>query len=227
MSGWKPSGGTGTRTGSIPRSWPSSGSTARWSPATRDEAKELLADFGGDWWVVGGWSIEAFTRVPREHEDLDISFWRKDVELFRLCVKGRYDFWSNASGHLFPLTDERPDLPENAEQAWLRPHALAPWRYDLGINPDRDGRWVFRRDRTLDYPLDEVTWVADDGIRYMNPEMTLAHKAALDRPKDRGDLATVLPLLSAAKRTWLADMIHHLHPDHAWLDQIRRTPTTH
>jgi hypothetical protein len=28
-------------------------------------------------------------------------------------------------------------------------------------------------------------------------------------------------LLSQAKRDWLADMIHHLHPDHTWLEQIR------
>jgi hypothetical protein len=191
-------------------------------PATRDEAKELFSDLGSDWWIAGGWSIEAFTQVPRPHEDLDVSLWRKDIELLRACMKGRYHVWSNAGGRLLPLTDERPDLPEDAEQVWLRRHALAPWEYDLLINPDRDGRWVFRRDRTLDFALDEITWLADDGIRYMNPEMTLAYKARLDRPKDRQDLAVALPLLSGAQRTWLADMIHHLHPDHAWLEQVRR-----
>lgn len=189
--------------------------------ATRSEAQELFAGYAGDWWVVGGWSIEAFTGIPRPHEDLDISFWRKDIDLFRACVKGRYDFWSNASGRLFPLTDERPDLPEDAEQAWLRAHALAPWCYDLAINPDRNGRWIFRRDRTLDYALDEITWIADDGIRYMTPEMTLAHKARLSRPKDQADLTTVLPLLPSPRRTWLADLIHHLNPNHPWLPQIR------
>ena len=68
----------------------------------------------------------------------------------------------------------------------------------------------------------DLTWVAPDGIRYLNPEMTLAYKAKHTRPKDQQDLDTTLPLLSATQRTWLADMVHHLHPDHPWLPQIRK-----
>ncbi|WP_432878562.1 hypothetical protein ACQPYH_31200 [Kribbella sp. CA-245084] len=89
------------------------------------------------------------------------------------------------------------------------------------VNPDRDGRWVFRRDPSLDYALDDITWVAPDGIRYLNPEMALAYKAKLVRPKDEQDLAAAVPLLTPAQRTWLADMIDHLHPGHAWPSRIR------
>ncbi len=46
-------------------------------------------------------------------------------------------------------------------------------------------------------PLEEVTWVAEDGIRYQNPEVVLQHKALQDQPKDRADLAAALPRLSA------------------------------
>jgi hypothetical protein len=133
---------------------------------------------------------------------------------------GRYHVWSAGSSGILPLSAGKSVLPDDADQVWLREHALAPWKYDVVLNPDRDGRWVFRRDPSLDYALDEVTWVADDGIRYLNPELALAYKAKSDRPKDRADLAAALPLLGAARRTWLADMIHHLHPDHAWLEQI-------
>jgi hypothetical protein len=74
----------------------------------------------------------------------------------------------------------------------------------------------------MDFDLDEITWIAPDGIRYLTPEMALAYKAKLDRPKDRRDLAVTLPLLPPSKRTWLAGMIDHLHPGHAWLEQIRQ-----
>ena len=37
-------------------------------------------------------------------------------------------------------------------------------------------------------PVDEVTWVADDGIRYLRPEITLHFKARFQRPKDERDL---------------------------------------
>jgi hypothetical protein len=192
-----------------------------WKTSTPADAQHVLAGYDGEWWIAGGWSIEAFTGVRREHEDLDVSLWRRDVEKLRLHLKGSYDLWSNAGGQLRPLTDERPDQPEDADQIWLRKHALSPWEFDVVINPDRDGRWVFRRDPALDYALEDITWTAPDGIRYLNPEIALAYKAKQQRPKDEHDLTAALPLLSDAQRTWLADMIDHLHPDHPWPARIR------
>ncbi|MEV6414603.1 hypothetical protein [Kribbella sp. NPDC051718] len=189
--------------------------------ATRDEAVEFFGGLGLDWWVAGGWAVEAFTGVSRPHDDLDVSFWRRHVPELVRYADGRYHVWSAGSRKISPLSPEQPEMPDDADQVWLREHALAPWKYDVVLNPDRDGRWVFRRDPSLDFALDEVTWVADDGIRYVNPEMALAYKAQGNRPKDRADLAAALPLLGVARRTWLADMVHHLHPDHAWLEQIR------
>jgi hypothetical protein len=189
-------------------------------PSTPADAAELLAGFEHPWWVAGGWAIQAFTAVERPHEDLDVSIFRRDVAAFRAKVKDRYHLWSNAGGMLRPMTDERPDPIEDGDQIWLREHALAPWRYDIVLNPDRDGRWVFRRDPALDFELDEVTWVAPDGIRYITPEMALAYKARQLRPKDQRDLAVTLPLLSSGRRAWLRDMVAHLHPGHHWLEQI-------
>ncbi|HET6296653.1 MAG TPA: hypothetical protein VFG33_24920 [Kribbella sp.] len=190
-------------------------------PPTREEAKEFFDGLGHPWWITGGWSIEAFTGVPRHHEDLDVSTWRKVVPELVRHATGRYHVWAAGEG-IRPLSFDDPVMPDTAEQVWLREHALAPWRFDVQLNPDRDGRWVFRRDPSMDFDLDEITWVAPDGIRYLTPEMALAYKAKLARPKDHRDLAVTLPLLPTSKRTWLADMIDHLHPGHAWLEQIRQ-----
>ena len=48
-----------------------------WTPA---EARDLLEGLPVPWWVAGGWAIEAFTGVAREHEDIDLSILRETCQ---------------------------------------------------------------------------------------------------------------------------------------------------
>jgi hypothetical protein len=185
-----------------------------WTPA---RAAAVLADWTEPWWVAGGWAVEAFTGQPRRHEDIDIAIFRRDVPSLWAYLDPTYHCWAAGSGGLGPIVEERPDLPEWADQVWVREHAWAPWLADVVTAPDEDGRWVFKRDPSVTAPLDEVTWTDGDGIRYLNPEVALAYKAKLARPKDDLDLAAALPLMDERQRSWLRDTVARLHPDHPWL----------
>jgi len=44
----------------------------------------MMRGFTGDWWVVGGRAIGAFTGVPRPLEDIDIALLRADLAEFRV-----------------------------------------------------------------------------------------------------------------------------------------------
>ncbi|MDO9377938.1 MAG: hypothetical protein Q7T56_03740 [Nocardioidaceae bacterium] len=191
-----------------------------WDSLTPDDVRTLLADYPGRWWVVGGHAVEAFTGVHRDHHDVDVAFWRRDLALLRAHLSSRYDLWSVGSRTLRPLDDVHPDLHAESSQVWVREHALAPWALDLLAEEDRDGHWVFRRDADVVRPLEDVTWVAPDGVRYQRPEVVLAHKAAHARPQDDADLAATLPLLDDGSRAWLASTVARLHPGHRWLDGL-------
>jgi hypothetical protein len=190
-----------------------------WEPTTPEQAMSLLDGFDPEWWVVGGWALEAFTGLPRAHEDIDVGFFRRDLPALRRHFAGRYDLWSNSGGVLRPITDRWPDLQPDSEQVWLRQHAMAPWCMDLLANPDVHGRWVFRRDDAITADLNSVTWLKD-GVRFSSPEVVLAFKALHDRPKDRADLDAALPLMQTGQRNWLRDTVARLHPGHRWLDRI-------
>jgi hypothetical protein len=171
---------------------------------------------------VGGWSIEAYTfahgtGAPREHEDVDLSILACDVPALRAHVGDDWHLWSNHGGTLRPLDDRFPEPISNDSQIWVRRSAQDPWVIDLPITPDRDGLWTNKRMPDHVAPLEDVTWVADDGIRYVNPEIALLYKAVLARRKDDRDLDRCLPLLSADARAWLRDSVARLYPDHAWL----------
>jgi hypothetical protein len=183
-------------------------------------ARAFFEGFDRPWWLVGGWAIEAFTGAEREHEDIDVSMLACDVPALREFVGDRWHLWSNTSGTLRPLTDARPDLPAPDCQIWVRRDAYSPWVMDMPLSPDVDGLWQSKRMPDHVAPLDEVTWMTDDGVRVANPEIVLLHKAAPDRRKDRRDLERAWPLLGEDQRTWLRDAIAEVHPGHPWSDML-------
>ena len=185
------------------------------------ELRDFMAGFERPWWVVGGWAIEAFTGVPREHEDIDLSILVCDVPALRQHVGEAWQLWNIADGALRPLIDRWPDVQHPESQIWARRDPTSPWVFDLPLTPDRDGLWTNKKLPDHVAPLEGVTWVADDGIRYLNPEIVLMFKARLARTKDDRDFARAWPLMDELARQWLRETVDQLFPDHVWLDQIR------
>ena len=179
-----------------------------------------MAGFPRPWWIVGGWSIDAFTGAPREHEDVDLSILACDVPALREHVGDAWNLWSMDAGTMRPLDDRFPVVLNPESQIWVRRSAVDPWIIDLPITPDRDGLWTSKRDPDHVLPIDEATWVAADGLRYLRPEITLLYKALPHRPKDDRDLAATWPLLDEGRQAWLRESVGRLYPDHPWLERM-------
>ncbi len=183
--------------------------------------RDFFQGFDRPWWVVGGWAIEAFTGAPREHEDVDVSILVRDVPALRAHVGDSWQLWNIADGALRPLTDRWPDVQHPESQIWGRRHPTAPWAFDLPLTPDRDGLWTNKRLPDHVAPVEEVTWVAGDGIRYLNPQIVLLYKSRNGpRVKDDRDLAHAWPLLEEPARAWLREKVALLQADHPWLDRM-------
>jgi hypothetical protein len=180
----------------------------------------LMAGFGRPWWIVGGWSIEAFTGARREHEDVDLSILSCDAAAFREHLGSAWTPWSNDGGTLRPLSDRFPEPFGPETQIWVRRDAGSPWVVDVPMTPDQDGLWTSKRWAEHVVPLEEATWVAGDGIRYLNPEIALHFKARQLRPKDERDLETAWPLMSAGQRDWLLAALRATEPGHEWSTRL-------
>ena len=192
-----------------------------WAPLDPPAVAVLMTGFSRPWWLVGGWSIDAFTGVPREHEDVDLSILGCDIAHLRDHLGADWCLWSNASGTLRPLNDRFPDLLAPACQVWIRRDAASPWVVDLPVTPDSDGLWTSKRWAEHVVPLEEAIWVASDGIRYSNPEIALHYKARSRRAKDERDLDLCWPLLTRDQQTWLLKAIRATEgPGHPWLIRL-------
>lgn len=192
-----------------------------WAPMAPTDFTKEMSGFERPWWVVGGWAIEAATGFQREHEDLDVSILACDVPTFVEFMRGRWHVWNNVGGVLHPLGERWRTVDEPASQLWLREQASSPWVVDIPLTPDADGRWTHKFLPDHVAHVEDVTWQAEDGIRYLLPEIVLTYKARLRRPKDEPDFEASLPFLTEDRRAWMRDALHVLAPDHHWIERLR------
>lgn len=188
-----------------------------WDPLTPATVAEFMRGFERPWWIVGGWAIEKWSGIHRSHEDMDVSIFSSDAEEFRAFVSDRWTLWNMDSSWLRPF-DGRFTAPRRASSIWVRKNAQSPWILDVPLTPDEHGRWTNKKRPGQSASLEDVTWIADDGLRYLNPEIALFMKHQQNREKDRADARTLLPILDDRQLRWLRDAIAAVQPNHPWLD---------
>jgi len=197
-----------------------------WSRRTPVDVAALLDGYPGVWWMAGGWALEAFTGVSRDHEDTDASVLRTDLPLLRKHLASRLDVWTAADGALRPLLPEdcpdgTPDevLPPGCGQVWTRPAAMRPWEFDILLSPGTTEQWVYKRDESVTMPLRDALWHRD-GIAYLQPEIQLLYKAKGLRTKDTADFESTLPHLDERRRIWLRAGLERTLRGHPWLSDL-------
>ena len=185
----------------------------RWDPLEPAQVAELLRGSSVRWWIAGGRAARVGAPA-RHHEDTDVAVSAGDLEELRRDLAD-WHLWEANSGTLRPLL--RGDtLTEGCEQLWARRNAQSSWQLDLVLDRSTDA-WTFKRDARIRVPWERALHTVD-GIRYLRPEIALLHKAHLDRPKDRADLAAAR--LDPAARAWLADTLAQVGND-TWADLAR------
>ena len=178
-----------------------------------------MIGYEGPWWIAGGWAIEAFTGIQRQHGDLDASIPRADVVAFHEHVAPRLHVWQADKGSLRPMTSSADPLPDTCGNLWLRASGSDPWEYDFLLMTVESGQWTYKHDGRISLPLDDILWL-DQGVRFLRPEVQLLHKAPGLRAKDQADFESCLPLLEPSDRRWLQEALEIAHPRHPWIVQL-------
>lgn len=88
------------------------------------------------------------------------------------------------------------------------------------LEPGTPENWVYKRDRQIKRPRDEMVGVTTTGIPYLNPTAVLLFKAKYSRAKDKVDFFRAAPRLSPSECLWLQSCLEHQHLDHVWLTKL-------
>ena len=185
----------------------------RWDPLQPAQVAELFSAVQVRWWIAGGRAARAGAPA-RHHEDTDIAVRIGDLDVLRRHLSD-WDLWETHGGTLRPLLPGGK-LTGGRDQLWARRDAQHPWQLDLLLDRSED-EWVFKRDPRIRVPWQRALHTVN-GIPYLRPELALLHKAHLDRPKDRADLAAAR--LDPNARAWLAHTLAQLD-HHTWAKAAR------
>lgn len=189
-----------------------------WAPWRPTEVNARLQGFGRHWFFVGGWAIDLFLgEETRQHEDIEISIARQDLNAIRAHFSG-YPIYSVGDGEVCRLAEYQAPLPDKF-QNWIEDPVTHQWRMDIFIRPGDAATWVYRRDESLTLPMREAVSEIS-GMRILNPEIVLFFKAKSTRDKDRKDFARCLPKLDARARHWLSSSLPRFHPGHEWIGML-------
>jgi hypothetical protein len=186
-----------------------------WQPLDPQEIIPLLSSVSVPWWIAGGWAIDlSLGATTRTHTDLDVGLLRRDV----MGILQRLPDWEvfeACEGRLTRLLPGRsPAVQVNS--LWCRRARAQAWSFELMLDEAVGVEWVFRRQREIRRPLQEIIRHTPEGMPYLAPEVQLLYKAGTLRRRDERDFENVLPYLNAPDRRWLAHALERVHPGHRW-----------
>ena len=184
----------------------------------------LLSPLPVTWGFCGGWAIDLFlNRITRPHKDVDVAILRADqCTVFNFLHQRGWALEKAVDGSLIPLKEhELLVLPIHT--VWCRNIRFQPDFLELLLNEHEGNHFLFRRNRSIRYPLNQAFLISPSGFPILAPEIALLYKSNnLQDAENRSDFQFVLPALNTERKQWLAQALHILSPTHEWLHDLAK-----
>jgi Aminoglycoside-2''''-adenylyltransferase. len=189
-----------------------------WIPLTVSEIHEVFFKLPIQWCIAGGWALDLhYGSQTREHSDIDVIITRRDQLTVFDCLSPDWILYRAEQGK---LTLWNGEYLEKTNDIWVCKNNMSPWAFQLMIVDTENDYWVYKRNKAIRRPIDELFLMTNDGIPYLRPEIQLLHKGGSSeiREKDLADLKTMLPLFLPQEKEWLKSCLAIQFPQgHDWL----------
>jgi len=195
------------------------------APLPPGDIQLLLSSAPFQWWIAGGWALDLFSgEQSRPHFDTDVAVARRDQIAAQRYLQG-WDFQYAVPGTSDPVVFESwkdgQILGQEIHGSWARQSSGSPWRFEFLLHEIERDIWSFRYCHDVQHPLKSIGGRTPEGIRYLQPQITLLYKAARLRQVDEEDFRRVLPCLASEQRMQLMEDILCFSPKHPWLALLK------
>jgi hypothetical protein len=193
-----------------------------WMPLTVSEINEVFSEIPLRWCVAGGWALDLhLCRQTREHSDIDVIITRDEQLIAYQHLKRDWMLYKAENGKLVLWEDG--EYLHSTSDVWVSKSSETPWVFQIMIIDTEANSWIYKRDKSVRMPLDDILLRNIEGIPYLRPEIQLLHKAGGSqvREKDYSDFQTILPSLLPQEKAWLKSALNRQFPEgHAWVNFI-------
>ena len=194
-----------------------------WSPLSPAEVSSLFENVTAPWGFAGGYAIEMFLDDAfRPHDDIDIVIYRDDQSVFRDALENWRVMACDPPGQHRPWNIGEA-LPEHVHDIWCAKHPEEDWCLQIMLMDHDEKNWIYRRQRDICLPKDDIFMMTEQGDMYLKPEIQLLFKSKAPREKDEMDVSKTLPRLSDDARAWLHSALRVCDPQHPWLNSVAQS----
>jgi hypothetical protein len=183
-------------------------------------AASVMAPLGLWWGIAGGWALDLWLgETTRDHHDVEVVVRRADQARVHEALRGEWElFCLDPPGSAWRrwTAGERLLAPSFQAKAYQQGH-----EFDVFFEDVVDHVWTFRRDQSIQRPVDRVLALTRSGVPVVRPEVQLLYMSKSDDAKHEQDFEAALPRLGIDEVAWLRDALEVVAPEHRWISLLR------
>ncbi|MDQ0971767.1 hypothetical protein QFZ31_001645 [Neobacillus niacini] len=195
-----------------------------WVPLTVSNIADLFSDLPITWSLAGGWALDLHLgKQSREHSDIDVIILRDEQESAYDFLSREWKLYKAQDGVLMPWV--QGEFLTDTTDVWVCKNQDSPWAFQVMLVDTFENQWIYRRDKSIKKPLNEIIVWTNEGTPYLRAEIQLLYKGGSSkvREKDFMDLQTMLPILSTQEKEWLTlSLQQQFSEGHPWIGLIHK-----
>ncbi|WHY03083.1 hypothetical protein [Neobacillus sp. DY30] len=195
-----------------------------WEPLTVSNIVDLFTDLPITWCLAGGWALDLHLgKQSRQHSDIDVIILRDEQESSYDFLSREWKLYKAQDGVLMPWV--QGEFLTDTTDVWVSKNSDSPWAFQVMLVDTFENNWIYRREKSVKKPVNEIIVRTNDGIPYLRSEIQLLYKGGSSkvREKDFHDLQTMLPILTSQEKAWLSQSLQQQFPEgHLWISYLQK-----
>lgn len=115
------------------------------------------------WCIAGGWALDLhLCKETRKHADIDVIITREEHLIVYKYLSTDWVLYKAEQGKINLWEDE--EYLNTTNDILVSKSNQTPWAFQLMLIDTEDGSWIYKKNKSVNRPIDDIFLKTDDGI---------------------------------------------------------------